>query len=318
MLTRPAERSSGVGRRVLVADDDLAVARAYGRTLTRAGYDVVTTTDGLEARGLVERGGFDAVLSDVLMPGLDGLMLLCAARRCDRGVPVVLMTGSPNVPGADAAAANGALMYLTKPIDFRALLQIMDHACHLRWTAGAVDSAIQPGETSDELASCGVRFEGALRSIFMVYQPIVRHARELFGYEALLRSAEPTMAQPLLILAAAERLGRLHDLGRVVRERVAAAVSDLAPGRLMFVNLHPADLTDDLLFSPTAPLTRVARRVVLELTERASLDEVPDLLERLAALRALGFRIAIYDLGAGYASLTALARVHPEVIKLDR
>jgi EAL domain-containing protein (putative c-di-GMP-specific phosphodiesterase class I) len=321
MLTRADDPANNPKCRVLIADDELALVRLYGRILTGAGYDVVTATDGLSALALLEHGAFDVVLTDVAMPGADGMELLCAARRRDRRVPVVIMTGAPTGPGADAAAANGALLYLTKPLDLRSLVQIVSHACQMRRASGAADTAIQPRATDDQgddLASCRGRFEGALRSVFMVYQPILRHARELFGYEALVRSAEPTMTEPLAILAAAERLGRVHDLGRVVRERVAAAVSDLPSGRLMFVNLHPADLTDESLFSPASPLSRVARRVVLELTERASLDEFKDVTTRIADLRALGFRIAIDDLGAGYASLTAFAQVQPEVVKLDR
>lgn len=61
----------------------------------------------------------------------------------------------------------------------------------------------------------------------------------------------------------------------------------------------------------------MAPRVVLEITERASLDEVKDAPERIAALRAMGFRIAIDDLGAGYAGLTSLVQLEPELMKLD-
>jgi EAL domain-containing protein (putative c-di-GMP-specific phosphodiesterase class I) len=65
-------------------------------------------------------------------------------------------------------------------------------------------------------------FDRALDSIWMAYQPIVRaETGSLFGYEALLRSDEPTLADPGAFLDAAERLGRLHDVGRVVRERAS-------------------------------------------------------------------------------------------------
>jgi EAL domain-containing protein (putative c-di-GMP-specific phosphodiesterase class I) len=56
---------------------------------------------------------------------------------------------------------------------------------------------------------------------------------------------------------------------------------------------------------------------VLEVTERATLDDVPDVRERVARLRALGFRIAIDDLGAGYAGLSSFASLEPDVVKLD-
>jgi EAL domain-containing protein (putative c-di-GMP-specific phosphodiesterase class I) len=83
------------------------------------------------------------------------------------------------------------------------------------------------------------------------------------------------------------------------------------------VNLHGQDLNDDRLYSPDAPLTAMSARVVLEITERASLDDVVDLEDRVRRLRALGYRVAIDDLGAGYSGLTLLARLQPEIVKID-
>jgi EAL domain-containing protein (putative c-di-GMP-specific phosphodiesterase class I) len=55
----------------------------------------------------------------------------------------------------------------------------------------------------------------------------------------------------------------------------------------------------------------------LEITERSSLDEVKDVRSRVAALRELGFSIAVDDLGAGYAGLTSFTLLEPEIVKLD-
>jgi EAL domain-containing protein (putative c-di-GMP-specific phosphodiesterase class I) len=66
-----------------------------------------------------------------------------------------------------------------------------------------------------------------------------------------------------------------------------------------------------------APLSRVADRVVLEITERASLDGIVDVRSKLAELRKMGFRIAIDDLGAGYAGLTSFTTLEPDFVKLD-
>ena len=61
----------------------------------------------------------------------------------------------------------------------------------------------------------------------------------------------------------------------------------------------------------------MARRVVLEVTERATIDDVKDVQARVAKLRHLGFRIALDDLGAGYAGLSSFAVLEPEIVKLD-
>jgi EAL domain-containing protein (putative c-di-GMP-specific phosphodiesterase class I) len=161
-------------------------------------------------------------------------------------------------------------------------------------------------------------FHGAMHSLWMAYHPIVSvEARKVYGYEALLRSDEPALPHPGAVIEAAERLGQVDALGRATRERAARPFSAAPDDAVLFVNLHPSDLLDPLLTSPEAPLTKLAKRVVLEVTERSSLNHVTDIRARVSHLRALGFRIAIDDLGAGYAGLTSFAQLEPEFVKLD-
>jgi EAL domain-containing protein (putative c-di-GMP-specific phosphodiesterase class I) len=153
----------------------------------------------------------------------------------------------------------------------------------------------------------------------MAFQPIVCAAdRELFGYEALLRTGEPDLANPGAVLDAAERLNRLQKLGRTVRKRTAHAFADADDSHgLLFVNLHAIDFIDRSLASPSAPLAKYASRVVLEITERAPLDHVPDLRFRVARLREMGYRIAIDDLGAGHSRVNLFRPLHTDFVKLD-
>jgi EAL domain-containing protein (putative c-di-GMP-specific phosphodiesterase class I) len=141
--------------------------------------------------------------------------------------------------------------------------------------------------------------------------------RSLFGYEALLRSGEPGLPNPGAVLSAAERLGRTDELGRRIRTLAATSFETAHADALLFVNLHTRDLLDPTLVHPDSPLSRIATRVVLEITERASLDDVKDVRGRIAALREMGYRIAVDDLGAGYAGLTSFALLEPEFVKLD-
>jgi EAL domain-containing protein (putative c-di-GMP-specific phosphodiesterase class I) len=163
-------------------------------------------------------------------------------------------------------------------------------------------------------------FSRALRSLSLVYQPIVRFSdRRVVAHEALVRSAEPGLERPGPLFARARELGRERELGRGIRERL---VSDLEhePSQVegdVFANLDAGDLTDAQLFDAHAPLARFSDRLVLEITERASLETIPDIRGRVASLRELGFRIAVDDLGAGYAGLSSLAVLEPEVVKLD-
>ena len=98
---------------------------------------------------------------------------------------------------------------------------------------------------------------------------------------------------------------------------VARLMLDRPPDRHVFVNLHPADLEDPELYADDGALTPFAKHVVLEITERAALDRIHELTSRVTRLRSLGYRIAIDDLGAGYAGLTSFAQLEPEVVKVD-
>jgi len=151
----------------------------------------------------------------------------------------------------------------------------------------------------------------------MAFQPIVDvHTQKVFAYEALLRTDEDSLRRTDLFIATAERLDRVHQLGRRVRSAVAEAVRHAPEGVQIFVNVHGLELVDEELFAADAPLARYASRVVLEITERTGLDPAAG-PTRVAMLRKLGYRIAVDDLGAGYAALGALATLEPEVVKLD-
>jgi len=109
----------------------------------------------------------------------------------------------------------------------------------------------------------------------------------------------------------------LPAVGRSVRALAAAIVPTVPAESRLFINLHPCDLLDDQLFSPSEPLSKVARHVVLEVTERSSLEQIPDARGRVAALKELGYRIALDDMGAGYAGLTSFAMLKPDFVKID-
>ncbi len=141
--------------------------------------------------------------------------------------------------------------------------------------------------------------------------------RSVFGYEALVRSDEASLNSPGLLFDAAERLGRVHEVGRAVRRAVAEVMAGAPAETMMFLNLHAADLNDETLYGAGAPLTAYASNVVLEITERTSLSRVNDVRSCVSRLRSLGFRIAVDDLGAGYAGLSSFSQLEPDVAKLD-
>ena len=303
-------------------EDDEPLRGALVRSL-RSRFDVTGLADGASAARELMGGRFDVVLSDVRLRGMTGIDLLRTVRSYDLDVPVILMTGLPDVDGAIEAMDLGALTYIKKPFEPAVLDAALARATKLAALARAKREVFEAGfggsPTSNERAALTASFESALASMWIAFQPIVDgRSRRTVGFEALMRSHEPTMQHPGLLLDAADRLDRLHDLGRRVRARTAEAyASESSDDALLFVNLHPADLLDDELFDPDAPLSRFAHRVVLEITERAAISDIGNARLRAAELRRAGFLLAIDDLGAGYAGLTSFATFEPEIVKLD-
>lgn len=307
---------------ILLVDDDDLLLRALTRVLERPGHRVLPCTDASKALLHLEQGDVDLVISDIMMPGWSGIDLLRQIRRINLDIPVILMTGAPDLKTAMSAVELGALSYLPKPVDVATLSSTVERAVRLGRVAKAKREALDLVGQDDKLlgdkASLEQRFDAALDQLQMVFQPIVSMAqKKTVAYEALLRTREPTLRNPLAFIAAAERLRAVHTLGRAVRKAVALTAFDAPIDVDLYVNLHPLDLLDPDLSSSAAPLSAIAPRIVLELTERAALDNVSDLPARIAALRALGFRIAVDDLGAGYAGLTSLMSLTPEVVKID-
>jgi EAL domain-containing protein (putative c-di-GMP-specific phosphodiesterase class I) len=317
----PAFPDSTKKGRLLVVDDEVLLQELFASVLGEAGWNVDVAHNGDEALELLAARTYDVVLSDIDMPRMNGLQLLRAVRARDLDLPVLLVTGHPRLESAVQALEQGAHRYLLKPVAVDVLTEAVAGAARLHRLAKLKRQMLAHLGTDDRLladrAGLEACFESGLRSLRLVYQPIVGSTNgAIYGYEALVRTSEARLPHPGVLFDAAERLDRVHELGRAVRNK-AAEFLGLGGIPVAFVNVHPQELADDALLLPDAPLSRHARSVVLEITERQSIEGVPDLHERIKALRALGYRLAIDDLGAGYAGLTSFTALEPDVVKLD-
>jgi EAL domain-containing protein (putative c-di-GMP-specific phosphodiesterase class I) len=304
---------------VVVADDEPSILRAIRRSL-RDDFEVVAFESGEEALRRIHAGGVSVVLSDIGMPGMSGLDLLGAIRRHDPDLPVLLITGTPSLDTATQAIKHGVFRYLQKPFEASALISVISEASqrHRFAKLKREASGLQGIQSTPEASSVAGSFQTLLQTISVNFQPIVSmSARRVFGYEALMRNSAPDFPSPGHMLAVAERARAVHELGRTVRRLAAGALNEAPEGTLLFVNLHPHDLLDPELVARDSPLASSANRVVLEITERAPLQGIADVGARIAALQQLGFRIAVDDLGAGYAGLTSFVMLKPDIVKLD-
>ncbi len=107
--------------RVLIVDDEASARSGLEKLLRHEGYTVNTAADGPSALGAFSEAVPQVVVTDLKMPGMDGLELLKRLKDLDRGLPVVVVTAFGDVASAVAAMRAGADDYLTKPVDFDAL-----------------------------------------------------------------------------------------------------------------------------------------------------------------------------------------------------
>lgn len=307
---------------VLVVDDDPTLRKLIREVLNGAGYAVTECASGVSALDALARDSFDAVLSDVRMPDMDGLKLLRCVREKDLDLPVVLITGGPSIEGAVEAVAQGALEYLIKPVSTEKLVETTDRAIKLGKLSRLKREALQAAgyhHLLGDRAGLEAAFGRALDSLWMACQPIVHSVGgSIYAHEVLLRTEDPAFPHPASLLGAAERLKALPRLGAAARTTVGRLLASGALPGHVFINVHPLDLDDSELYDPNAPLSAFASRVVLEITERTTLDGIQGLAQRIRELReGLGYRIAIDDLGAGYSGLSSFAALSPDIVKLD-
>jgi EAL domain-containing protein (putative c-di-GMP-specific phosphodiesterase class I) len=174
---------------------------------------------------------------------------------------------------------------------------------------------VAPTSTSQDEATIEAAFApGAIR---MVHQPIVDlYSREVVGHEALARFLLMPKRSPDRWFDAAAGVGRRIELELLAVDLAVMGLSTVEAGRFVSVNASPETVLDPA-FGRQLEGTSV-ERIVLEITEQARIDSYEQFAEALRPLRARGLRLAIDDLGAGFASLSHLLRLEPDLVKLDR
>lgn len=163
---------------------------------------------------------------------------------------------------------------------------------------------------------------GDLTSLF---QPIVcLSERRVLGYEALTRGpSNSPLHSPVTLFATARHSGRLSELEIACRRRICARFQELGLDGRLFINVSPESLLEPA-HQPGRTLQVLQAfgispdRVVIELTEHAPTEDVALLQNALHHYRAMGFSIALDDLGAGYSSLRLWSELRPDYVKIDR
>ena len=114
--------------RILIVDDEANARAALSEILKDEGYVTETAADGFKALGKLEEFAPDVILTDLKMPGLDGIAFMEKAKASSPGVVFVVMTAFGTITSAVEAVKKGAENYLTKPLDFDALAAVIERA----------------------------------------------------------------------------------------------------------------------------------------------------------------------------------------------
>jgi DNA-binding NtrC family response regulator len=117
---------------ILVTEDDARTRESLARAMTRAGYRTLTAADGAEALAFLEREKVDVVLTDLKMPGIDGISLLERFQARSPETTVIILTAFGTVGLAVEAMKKGAYDFLTKPINLDKLDLLLQHALDAR------------------------------------------------------------------------------------------------------------------------------------------------------------------------------------------
>ncbi len=116
--------------RILVVDDDFEMAEMIVEELGDRGYSAVALRSGAVAVERLQHEPFDVLVTDLRMPGMDGLSLLRASRALDPSRPVIVMTGHGAIDTALETTNRGAFHYLTKPFTLAHLVELLEAALH--------------------------------------------------------------------------------------------------------------------------------------------------------------------------------------------
>ena len=121
-----------MAEKILIVDDEPDMLKLLSMILKeKTPYEITTTNNPLEALDLAKKGGFDLVISDLKMPGLDGIELIEAVKQIDVDIPIIIITAYGTIESATEAIQKGGFDFITKPFRKEQILFTIDKA--LKW-----------------------------------------------------------------------------------------------------------------------------------------------------------------------------------------
>lgn len=247
---------------------------------------------------------------------LDASALARVCARIRRGIKVHLARSLPREVGESFGSYVGAA--LVRSQDGVPFERIVHRALEESFADALREKEREGRRHAVQLAR--VIHLGLVRS---VYQPVVDIVdRRVIGFEALTRVGSGRFENVETLFKAAEANDALWSLERLCRRKALEGMPALGPDQLLFLNIEPDSAHDPHLTGPEfldglASAGLSPRQVVLELTEHSAVRDFVAFRRTLEQFRTLGFRLAMDDVGSGYAGLQSIAEIAPDFIKAD-
>lgn len=242
---------------ILVIDDQASICYLLKRIVTKAGGKVHTSESGIEALKLIDTYDFSVVLSDIKMPVLSGLTILEEIKKRDSELPVIMITGSPDMDDVKNAIKLGAYDYITKPFNNTELLLGLSRAIEYRKLV-CQNRAYQKNlenmmnARTRELQLALMRLEDAfcenrkahLESIILLSKiaefkdiDTGNHIKRISRYTELLSKS---MCMPSKFIECITYSSPMHDIGKLfIDGMILKKPSRLSPEEFEKIKLHP-------------------------------------------------------------------------------
>lgn len=325
-----ARGNEGLRARVLVADDDPSVRR-YLRAMIEVHDDleiVAAAADGEEAAHLAAMHQPDVALVDVRMPRGGGGEAVRGIRRSSPETLILIYSAHADQETVVKMFQAGAHGFVAKGGSGDELIEAVcrtlagERVTSAQVASSIVDELSQRLSHDEARAMINRRVIDQIRQVIddssleFVFQPIADlGSSRVVGVEALSRFPVAPSRPPARWFEEAWAVGLGVDLELAALKGAIKASSRLPRGIFLAVNLSPATLSSTRLREILAIAPR--RRLVVEITEHAPVDDYAALREALAFVRGAGGWIAVDDVGAGYSSLQHILEISPDAIKLD-
>lgn len=288
--------------------------------LETRGYEVNIASCGKEAIDKAQHHNLDLILLDLILPDVEGFEVCRRLKeeKSTQHIPIIILSSKYLYEDKVEGLYLGADDYLTKPFDHEELFARME-AVMRRGLFGGLDIA----HDGAEALIIELRKIIDQELIVPFYQPIYSFwQKKVFGLEVLSRPrTQSILANPELLFKAALQFGLYPDLELLAWRKAIGPIAPQLQGKKLFLNCNPYLIEGPKFLKVRSIFEENQIRpqdVVLELTERSAISDFKAFYDCLKHYKECGFKIAVDDVGGGYASLEAIVEIHPEVVKIDR